>query len=122
MDDDIKGIRWKIVKVRARINRGLSWLDYIRYIAYLSMSVVGLDIALKNLNIILDPSIFADLYFGLPIIFFLVAYIMGYLDENDRYGFWKLEAIWGNRNVNPVMKNIEQKIEEIHKELIKLKK
>lgn len=120
MNDDNKGVRWFAVKTRARINRGLSWIDYIRYIAYSSLAIMGLDTAAKGFGVTIRPDILAEIYVVLPVLLLSSAYLIGYLDEC--YGLWKLEAIWGNRDVNPFMKNLEEKIEEIHKELIKLKK
>lgn len=111
-------IKWFVVKGKVRINRGLSWLDFIRYPAYGTILLFGLNEFLSKWDITIDKKIFSILYVLVPISIIVGAFMIGWLDEN--YGFWKFENIYGSFKLNPQMESLNNKITEIHK-LIKEK-
>lgn len=107
---------WFIVKIRYRISRGQSWLYYIKDIAYVGIALYLIEDVLKKFGIT-DPTLFKYLYIITPIAYFIGCYIIGYFDE--KYGIWKKESIYGSKDLNPFMENLNTKIEEIHEKVVK---
>ncbi len=101
-------LKWTVVKTRNRIGRGQGWLYYIKDIAYVFITIYFIEDILRRWGIN-DPEIFRIMYIIFPILYFISCYIIGFLDE--KYGIWKLESIWGSRDLNPFMKEIDEKID-----------
>jgi hypothetical protein len=83
----MKNLKWNLVKIKIRFERGYYWLKYIRDI---SLVIVAFDM----LNI---PKEYA-----IALIPFM--YAIGYIDE--RYGMWKLEYKYNLRILSKFKKRL----------------
>lgn len=110
MDSIPKRFAWTVVKIKARIGRGQGWLYYIKDVAYVTITIRIFEDVLKRFGFG-DPDFMKYLYFILPIVFFIGCYVVGYLDE--KYGIWKMEAVYGSRELNPFMEKLDRKIDQI---------
>ncbi len=102
-----KSVAWTAVKVKARINRGQSWTDFIRYFAYVLVIVRLLTDAAKD-YFGMDVSELKWIYILSPVAYLLTIYLIGYADELK--GIWKIENIYNSRDLNPFMDEVDKKI------------
>jgi hypothetical protein len=115
----LKNIAWFVVKIRARIGRGQGWLYYIKDVAYVSITLYIFEDVLKRFGID-DPLVFKYLYILLPIAYFAACYVIGFLDE--KYGIWKMEAVYGSKDLNPFMERMDAKLDKLCSAVKKKKK
>lgn len=103
------------VKLKVRLNRGQSWVDFIKNFVYVLLGLRLILDAVKEFGYSIKE--FAFLYFVLPILYLFAIYILGYLDE--KYGIWKQEAVYGSKNLNPWNQELMNKIDIIISEIKK---
>jgi hypothetical protein len=106
----LKSIAWFVVKIKARIARGQGWLYYIKDIAYVFLTLYFIEDILRKFGLD-NPILFRYLYIIVPIGYFIACYLIGYLDE--KHGIWKMEAVYGSKNLNPFMEQIDKKIDKL---------
>ena len=104
MDTLANRIRWTIVKAKNRFGRGQHWISYFNPIIYIS----GLAY-LKTLSE--HPGIVPWLAVG----YVLFCVSAGWADET--FGIWKLEAIWGAKDMNPFFEQHDEEQKDINKKL-----
>ncbi len=109
-DKPLKEFAWLIVKVRVRIGRGQGWLYYIKDIAYVFLTLYFIEDILRRFGLD-NPMLFRYLYIILPISYFIACYVIGYLDE--KYGIWKMESVFGSKDLNPFMAQLDAKIDKL---------
>ncbi len=103
-----KSFAWFIVKIKARVGRGQGWLYYIKDIAYVFLTLYFVEDILRKFGLD-NPTVFRYLYVILPIMYFISCYVLGYIDE--KYGIWKMEAVYGSKDLNPFMEKMDKKID-----------
>lgn len=94
-------VKWTIVKSKVRIQRGQNWLSYANPFIYLGV----LKSVLENPYIVI---VYIPIYT-------ITAYIIGYSDE--RWGIWKLEALYGSRELNPLLEQMQKDVKYIKKQI-----
>jgi len=109
MNGKLEKLAWSAVKARHRLARGQAWISYAKDVSILFIGLYVLEDALKRFGIVLDEFLTGLMYFILPIAFFVFAYIIGYLDETK--GIWKMEAVYGIRELNPFMEALDKKVD-----------
>jgi hypothetical protein len=83
----MKNLKWNLVKIKIRFERGYYWLKYIRDISLVIVAFDMLNIP-KEYAIILVP----------------LMYLIGYADE--RYGMWKMEYKYNLRILSKFKKKL----------------
>ncbi len=112
----LKSFAWFLVKIKARIGRGQGWLYYIKDIAYVFLTLYFIEDILRKFGLD-NPLLFRYLYILVPIGYFIACYIIGFLDE--KYGIWKMEAVYGSKDLNPYNQEMRDEVHKIYEKVIK---
>jgi len=113
----LKSLAWAIVKVKYRVSRGQSWVIYFKDAVYVYIAVLALEDLLKRFGIV-DPNLIKYLLITLVPAYFIGCYTIGWFDEH--FGIWKMESVWGSKDLNPFMERLNKMIEEIHSVVVKI--
>jgi hypothetical protein len=113
----MKSFAWAIVRTKYRISRGQSWVAFFKDAVYVYIAILALEDLLKRFGIV-DPILIKYLLIIMVPLYFLGCYIVGLLDE--RWGIWKMESVWGSRELNPFMERLNEMIKEIHESVVKI--
>lgn len=111
------GIAWSIVKIKYRVSRGQSWVIYFKDAVYVYIAILALEDLLKRFGII-DPNLIKYLLITMVPMYFVACWLIGYLDE--KWGIWKMESVWGSKDLNPFMERLNEMIKEIHSSVVKI--
>lgn len=114
---DKRNLAWLVVKTKYRVGRGQSWVIYFKDVIYVYIAVLALEDLLRRFGIS-DPNLIKYLIIIMVPIYFLGCYIIGWLDEH--WGIWKLESVYGSKNLNPFLERLNSDIKEIHNEVVKI--
>jgi hypothetical protein len=112
-----RDIAWLVVKTKYRVSRGQSWIAYFKDGVYVYIAILALEDLLKRFGIV-DPLLIRYLLIIMVPGYFLGCYCIGFLDEH--WGIWKMESIWGNKDLNPFMERLNEMIKEIHAVVVKI--
>lgn len=100
---------WFIVRLKVFYERGDGWLSKVRNIMSIIFYIVAFQAVLeKYTSIRVDMMLFAIVA---PTVYIFGNVIIGYLDFT--HGIMKKEAVFGTRDVNPFMHEIDKKISRI---------
>jgi hypothetical protein len=112
-----RNFAWLIVKVKYRISRGQSWVVYLKDAVYVYIAILALEDLLKRFGIV-DPALIKYLLIIMVPGYFLGCYIIGWLDEH--WGIWKMESVYGSKDLNPYMERLNEMVKEIHEAVVKI--
>ena len=104
----------QLARIKQLFARGQGWLYILKDIALLSLGMWAFQEVLSNAGIQLGDW-FIYLYPILVVGYPVSGIVIGYLDE--KYGIWKAENVYGTIEVNPAMKEMYDKINEIYDRL-----
>lgn len=106
-----------IVKIKYRISRGQGWIYYVKDIVYVFVAIYAIEDILRRFGIS-DPILIKWLFITMPPLYFILCYIIGWFDEKK--GIWKLESVYGSKDLNPYMERLNEMVKEIHNEVVKI--
>jgi hypothetical protein len=112
----LKNLAWSVVKIKYRVSRGQSWVIYFKDAVYVYIAVLALEDLLKRFGIV-DPNLIKYLLITLVPAYFLCCYVIGWLDEH--WGIWKMESVWGSKDLNPFMERLNEMVKGIHIAVVK---
>lgn len=104
-------VMWSIARGKVFYERGDSWLSKLRNIMSIVFYIVAGQAVLERYTPIrIDLMFFAVV---LPIGYVIGNLVIGYLDF--KYGIMKKEAVFGTREVNPFIEELDKKVTRIEK-------
>ena len=108
---------YKIARLKQLFSRGQGWLYIGKDMAMLFIGIWVVEDLLKRWGIPIQPW-FVYFYPLVPIGYVVACTLVGYLDEQR--GIWKEEARYGyTKEVNPIAKEWDEMIRELHEQICK---
>jgi hypothetical protein len=104
----------KAARIKQLFGRGQGWLYIGKDVAMLFVSLYVVEDILNRIGIVTDDW-FLYLYPLIPITYILSCIVIGWIDEQR--GIWKAECVYGTLDVNPAMKEMYEKVNDIHRVL-----
>ena len=112
-----QNIAWDVVKTKYRVGRAQSWVSYFKDGVYVYIAVLAFEDLLRRFGIV-DPLLIRYLLIIMVPLYYIVCYGIGFLDEH--WGIWKMESVWGSKDLNPFMERLNEMVKEIHTEVVKI--
>ena len=110
---------YKIARVKALFSRGQSWLYIFKDLAQISIGLWALKEVIGSTFNIEIGLWFIYMYPAIAFGYLFGCIGVGYIDEQR--GIWKEEARYGiSKDINPIGREMYDKLVEVHAELVKL--
>lgn len=109
---------YKIARIKNLFSRGQGWLYIGKDMIMLFIGIFVFEEVLKKWGVPIQPW-FIYFYPILPFAYVIMCVLVGWFDEQK--GIWKEESRYGYSDINPVGKEMYQKLNEIHTELTRVK-
>jgi hypothetical protein len=109
---------YKIARLKQLFGRGQGWLYIGKDMIMLFIGIFVFEEVLKKWGLPIQPW-FIYFYPVLPFAYVVACVVVGWIDEQK--GIWKEESRYGTiSEINPVGREMYDKLLEIHAELIKI--